>query len=70
MRIQEQAKDHFRYVMWGAIDDPTGLEPKGEFFCMYREEWMPEIPGKLLAHCNVRRDVDLLGVFHKQQIKE
>ncbi len=31
--------------MYGTIDKPTGLDPKGEFFCKYREEWMPEIPG-------------------------
>lgn len=44
---QEQAKDHFRYVMYGTIDKPQGLDPKGEFFCRYRENWMPEIDGKI-----------------------
>lgn len=43
---QEQAKDKFRYIMYGTIDNPEGLDPKGEFFCRYREKWMPEIPGK------------------------
>jgi hypothetical protein len=47
--MQEQAKDHFRYVMWGTIDDLKGLEPKGEFLCKYKEGWMPEINGRLPA---------------------
>ncbi|KAJ9623654.1 hypothetical protein H2203_005916 [Taxawa tesnikishii (nom. ined.)] len=51
----EQAKDKFRYVVVGSLDDgPEVLPPKGEFFCKYRASWMPEIP----------------GVFHKQEIKE
>ncbi|KAK1757132.1 Mss4-like protein [Echria macrotheca] len=50
----EQAKDKFRYVMWGTLDEPDGLPPKGEFFCRERAGWMPEIP----------------DVFHKQEIKE
>jgi len=32
--------------MYGTIDNPEGLGPKGEFFCRYREDWMPEIKGK------------------------
>lgn len=33
--------------MYGTIDNPEGLDPKGEFFCRYKEEWMPEIKGKI-----------------------
>jgi hypothetical protein len=33
--------------MYATIDKPEGLDPKGEFFCRYRERWMPEIDGKL-----------------------
>ncbi|EPE27356.1 Mss4-like protein [Glarea lozoyensis ATCC 20868] len=50
----EQAKNDFRYVMYGTIDNSEGLDPKGEFFCRYRNEWMPEIP----------------DIFHKQKIQE
>ncbi|KAG4413803.1 hypothetical protein IFR04_013075 [Cadophora malorum] len=50
----EQAKEHFRYIMYGTIDNPEGLDPKGEFFCRYKEEWMPEIK----------------GIFHKQELKQ
>ncbi|KAK3374239.1 Mss4-like protein [Lasiosphaeria ovina] len=50
----EEAADKFRYVMWGTLDEPDKIPPKGEFFCRYRDEWMPEIP----------------DVFHKQEIKE
>jgi hypothetical protein len=38
--------------MYGTIDKPTGLDPKGEFFCKYREKWMPEIPGKSINQWN------------------
>ncbi|PMD25891.1 hypothetical protein NA56DRAFT_676963 [Hyaloscypha hepaticicola] len=34
----EQAANDFRYIMYGTINKPTGLDPKGEFFCKYREE--------------------------------
>ncbi|KAF3387088.1 hypothetical protein F1880_001675 [Penicillium rolfsii] len=51
---QENAKNSFRYVCVGSLDDPEALPPKGEFFCKARASWMPEIP----------------GVFHKQEIKE
>ena len=34
--------------MYGTIDKPEDLDPKGEFFCKYREDWMPEIHGKIL----------------------
>ncbi|KAK3370607.1 Mss4-like protein [Podospora didyma] len=50
----KDAADKFRYVMWGTLDEPEKLAPKGEFFCKHRTEWMPE----------------LHGVFHKQELKE
>ncbi|AEO63031.1 e242f5cd-ee7e-4b83-be8d-ad7ce0f75348 [Thermothielavioides terrestris] len=50
----EEAADKFRYVMWGSLDEPDRIPPKGEFFCKSRADWMPEIP----------------GVFHKREIKE
>ncbi|KAK0727717.1 Mss4-like protein [Lasiosphaeria miniovina] len=57
----EEAADKFRYVVWGTLDDPDEIPPKGEFFCRYRDEWMPEIPDEYL---------DTNYVFHKQEIKE
>jgi len=42
----------FVYIMYGSLDRPGQLPPKGEFFCKLREGWMPEIP----------------GVFHKSEI--
>ncbi|OJD22831.1 hypothetical protein ACJ73_05817 [Blastomyces percursus] len=42
----EPAKEHFRYITVGTLDDPEALPPKGEFFCKYRASWMPEIPGE------------------------
>ncbi|MCJ1364936.1 hypothetical protein MMC16_004053 [Acarospora aff. strigata] len=50
----EPAKDKFRYIMCGTLDDFDALPPKGEFFCKARSGWMPEIP----------------GIFHKQAIQE
>ncbi|GAB1314613.1 hypothetical protein MFIFM68171_04823 [Madurella fahalii] len=50
----DAAADKFRYVMWGSLDEPEKIPPKGEFFCKSRPDWMPEIQ----------------GVFHKQEIKE
>jgi hypothetical protein len=35
----------FVYIMYGTLDKPGELPPKGEFFCKYRDEWMPEVPG-------------------------
>ncbi len=35
--------------MYSTIDKPEGLDPKGEFFCGYREEWMPEIKGEIFS---------------------
>ncbi|PGH31861.1 hypothetical protein GX50_05359 [[Emmonsia] crescens] len=43
---KEAAKEHFRYITVGTLDDPESLPPKGEFFCKYRAKWMPEIPGQ------------------------
>ncbi|KAI4100648.1 MAG: hypothetical protein L6R37_005360 [Teloschistes peruensis] len=48
------AADDFRYVMTGTLDDPRALPPKGEFFCINREKWMPEVP----------------GIFHKNKVQE
>ncbi|KAK4174391.1 Mss4-like protein [Triangularia setosa] len=50
----EEAAEKFRYVMWGSLDEPEKIPPKGEFFCKERASWMPEIS----------------GVFHKHEIKE
>ncbi|KAL4910535.1 hypothetical protein BDW74DRAFT_141375 [Aspergillus multicolor] len=50
----DAAKDKFRYIVVGSLDDPEVLPPKGEFFCKYRASWMPEIQ----------------NVFHKNEIKE
>ncbi|KAL2263692.1 hypothetical protein VTK26DRAFT_5635 [Humicola hyalothermophila] len=50
----EAAADKFRYVVWGSLDEPDKLPPKGEFFCKDRASWMPEVP----------------GVFHKREIME
>jgi hypothetical protein len=33
--------------MYGTIDNPEGLDPRGEFFCKYREQWMPQIEGRI-----------------------
>ncbi|KAI3572421.1 Mss4-like protein [Fusarium oxysporum f. sp. albedinis] len=38
----------------GAFIYEYGFPPKGEFFCKYRAEWMPEVP----------------ELFHKNEIKE
>jgi len=46
-------KTEFRYIMYGTLDEPGKLPPKGEFFGKFRENWMPEIP----------------SIFHKQEIK-
>ncbi|KAF5326621.1 hypothetical protein D9611_000273 [Ephemerocybe angulata] len=40
----ENAGDN-TYVTYGSFENPEGLPPRGEFFCKYRESWMPEIPG-------------------------
>ncbi|KAJ4984850.1 duf636 domain protein [Stagonosporopsis vannaccii] len=43
---EEQAKDLFRLIALGSLDDPAVFEPTGEFYCSQRETWMPEIAGK------------------------
>ena len=45
--LKEAAADKFRYVMWGTFDEPEKVPPKGEFFCRYKPQWMPDIPGIL-----------------------
>lgn len=43
----EQAKNDWRYLVVGSLDDgPDALPPKGEFFCRYRNKFMPQIPGE------------------------
>jgi hypothetical protein len=44
--VQEQAKEHFRSIALGSLDDSATFEPKGEFHCSQKEVWLPEIPGK------------------------
>ena len=57
--------------MYGTIDNPKGLDPKGEFFCRYKEEWMPEIKGKISIFDNgVWFNVLWIGIFHKQELKQ
>lgn len=67
-------REQFRYVCVGTLDDPEELPPKGEFFCMNRDSWIPEIPSRLLFLSMLIMLVILtrlyLDVFHKQQIKE
>jgi len=46
--------------MYGTIEKPDGLDPKGEFFCKHRESWMPEIPGKVTYVLSENDEVDLL----------
>ncbi|KAJ5179947.1 Glutathione-dependent formaldehyde-activating enzyme/centromere protein V [Penicillium capsulatum] len=50
----ETAKERFRYICVGSLDDPEALPPRGEFFCKARASWMPEIG----------------NVFHKEEIHE
>jgi hypothetical protein len=71
----------FIYVFYGTMDKPEELPPKGEFFCKYRDSWMPEVPG-MLSHpgqleCERRKVVYVAvcrltwhaDVFHKNEIK-
>lgn len=44
--LQEQAKDHYRLMALGSLDDLTVFEPTGEFYCTQREAWVPKVPGK------------------------
>lgn len=61
-------------MMYGTIDNPEDLNPKGEFFCRYRESWMPEIKGMpfIMMEANWDTDVNVfwIGIFQKQEIKE
>lgn len=41
---QANAGDNI-YIFYGTMDKPEELPPKGEFFCKYRDSWMPEVPG-------------------------
>ena len=41
----QEPKTDFTYIMYGTLEKPGELPPKGEFFCKRREAWMPEIPG-------------------------
>ncbi|OCF30970.1 hypothetical protein I316_07377 [Kwoniella heveanensis BCC8398] len=50
----DAAKNDFRYITVGSLDDPSQLPPKGEFFCKDRLSWMPQIP----------------NTFQKSEIKE
>ncbi|XPS69926.1 hypothetical protein M3J09_002175 [Ascochyta lentis] len=43
---EEQAKEHFRFISLGSLDNPSAFEPNGEFHCSQRAAWLPEIPGK------------------------
>lgn len=54
LEFGEPARNDWRYVMTGTMDEPDALPPKGEFFCKNKSAWMPEIP----------------GVFHKREIKD
>ncbi|CCX06419.1 Similar to Uncharacterized lyase C29B12.13; acc. no. O14034 [Pyronema omphalodes CBS 100304] len=42
------------YITYGSLDKPEELPPKGEFFCKYRQNWMPQVP----------------NTFQKREIKE
>ncbi|KAF8993509.1 Mss4-like protein [Cyathus striatus] len=39
----ESAGDNI-YITYGSLDNTEELPPKGEFFCKYKEQWIPEIP--------------------------
>lgn len=70
---QDNAKDHFRYICVGSLDDPEALPPKGEFFCKTRASWMPEIPGESFQHHDLvylAAGLIDLDVFHKQEIQQ
>lgn len=54
------AKDKFRYIVVGSLDDPEALPPKGEFFCKARASWMPEIPGMFMNAQNMTRSCLLM----------
>jgi hypothetical protein len=43
----------FIYVFYGTMDNPEELPPKGELFCKYTDEWMPEVPGTYLISSSI-----------------
>lgn len=51
-RCQANAGD-FIYIFYGTMDKPDELPPKGEFFCKYRDSWMPEVPGMYTGSFNI-----------------
>ena len=58
--------------MAGTLDDgPDALPPKGEFFTRYRNEWMPQIPGKMdfLSGNDVVVLTKGSGTFQKEQLR-
>ncbi|KAF9465975.1 Mss4-like protein [Collybia nuda] len=34
------------YITYGSLDSPEELPPKGEFFCKFKDQWLPNIPGE------------------------
>lgn len=50
--------------MYGTLDEPNELPPKGEFFCSRREKWMPEIPGRFALRGKVN-DICLINTYHR-----
>lgn len=53
-------------MMYGTIDKPEGLDPKGESFCSYRERRMPEIDDK--AEIMIMKIIilmDNIGIFKR-----
>lgn len=56
--------------MWGTFDEPDKFPPKGEFFCKYRDGWMPEIPGKFYIYLMKDWADSFVDLFHKNEIKE
>jgi hypothetical protein len=48
--------------MYGTIDKPEGLDPQGEFFCKYKEDWMPEIKGKEMKSCAIGNTTLILRI--------
>lgn len=56
LTTQDAAADKFRYIMWGSLDEPEKIPPKGEFFCKSRPEWMPEIQGMVPGSDTPGRD--------------
>jgi len=61
-------------VFYGSFDKEgqEELPPKGEFYCKYRQKWMPEVPGELsrMIKSQLWTTDWSVDVFHKQEIKE